>query len=267
MKPGETNMGTAKIEFDFSDSKVLITGGTSGIGEATALAFAAAGAQVIISGRDEARATAILDRASNARGGTLAFIAGDITDSLQCTDTVNLAAEQLGGLDIVVNSAGILYHATVEATTDEQWAQTMNVNVAGVFYICRAAIPHLKPQGGCIVNIASDAALTGSEHLAAYCASKGAVLQLSRAMAQDHAADNIRVIPVCPGDVDTPMLRQEYVDRGLSAEAGLRESADAVPLKRVCHPEEVAHMVMAVACDSAAFMTGWPLVMDGGYRA
>jgi len=260
-------MGTARIEFDFRDSKVLITGGTSGIGEATALAFVAAGAEVVITGRDETKAAAILENASNDSGGSLAFIGGDITNSAHCTDIVDRAVAQMGGLDIVVNSAGILYHATVEDTSDEQWTQTMNVNVAGVFYICRAAIPHLKPRGGCIVNIASDAALTGSEHLAAYCASKGAVLQLSRAMAQDHAADNIRVIPVCPGDVDTPMLRQEYLDRGLGAEAGLRESAEAVPLKRVCKPNEVAHMVMTVASDSAAFMTGWPLVMDGGYRA
>jgi NAD(P)-dependent dehydrogenase (short-subunit alcohol dehydrogenase family) len=118
-----------------------------------------------------------------------------------------------------------------------------------------------------IVNIASDAALTGSRHLVAYCASKGAVLQMTRAMALDHARQGIRVIAICPGDVDTPMLRGEFRDRGLSAEEGLRQAAEAVPLNRVCSPEEVADLVLYSASDSGRFITGYPLVMDGGHRA
>jgi len=137
-----------------------------------------------------------------------------------------------------------------------------------MFYVCRAAIPALRERGGgVIVNIASDAALSGSRHLVAYCASKGAVLQMTRAMALDHAREGIRVIAICPGDVDTPMLRGEFCDRGLSAEEGLRESAEAVPLQRVCSPEEVADLVLYAASDSGRFMTGYPLVMDGGSRA
>jgi NAD(P)-dependent dehydrogenase (short-subunit alcohol dehydrogenase family) len=173
----------------------------------------------------------------------------------------------LGRLDIVVNSAGVAYHATVDQTTDEQWQNTFDVNVNGMFYVCRAAVPAMRERGGVIVNIASDAALTGSEHLVAYCASKGAVLQMTRAMALDHAREGIRVVAICPGDVDTPMLRGEFRDLGLSADEGLRQSAEGVPLNRVCSPEEVADLVLFSASDSGRFMTGFPLVMDGGSRA
>ena len=259
-------MSKATVNFNFDQKRVLITGGTSGMGEATAAAFVEAGAKVIISGRNEDRANAIISRLK-AASGSIDFIQGDISQREQCDRIVENCVNRLGGLDIVVNSAGIIYHATAEETTDAQWLDTMNVNVNGMFYICRAAIPHLKADGGTIVNIASDAALTGSEHLTAYCASKGAVLQMTRAMALDYAKHGIRIVPICPGDVDTPMLRGEFRDRGLDAETGLSESAQAVPLNRVCSAEEVAHMVLYAASDSAKFITGYPLVLDGGNRA
>lgn len=259
-------MSTATIEFNFEQQRVLITGGTSGMGEAIAIAFVEAGANVVISGRNQERADAIIEGLKDAPG-SIQFIAADVSDNSECQVLVSQAVGLLDGLDIVVNSAGVIYHATAEETTDQQWHETMNVNVNGTFYICRAVIPHMKFDGGCIINIASDAALSGSYHLAAYCASKGAVLQLTRAMAKDHARDNIRIIPICPGDVDTPMLQGEFRDRGLDAETGLRESAEAVPLNRVCSAEEVAHMVLYAASDSANFITGYPLVLDGGNRA
>ncbi len=259
-------MNAANLEFDFSQKRVLVTGGTSGMGAATALAFATAGARVVINGRDEARAREIIDRSGPLRG-SIAFAGGDISERRQCDLIVTEANGILDGLDILVNSAGIIYHATAEETTDEQWLQTMAVNVNGMFYLCRAALPHLRRSKGTIINIASDAALTGSYHLTAYCASKGAVLQMTRAMALDYAREGIRIVPICPGDVDTPMLRGEFRDRGLSAEAGLRESAEAVPLNRVCSAGEVADMVLFACSDSAAFITGYPLVLDGGNRA
>lgn len=259
-------MAEATINFNFAQQRVLITGGTSGMGEATAIAFVEAGAKVVISGRNQDRANAIID-GLKALPASISFLAADIGQRDQCDNLVSQATNILGGLDIVVNSAGVIYHATAEETTDQQWHDTMNVNVNGTFYVCRAAIPHLKSAGGTIINIASDAALTGSNHLTAYCASKGAVLQMTRAMAKDYARDNIRIIPICPGDVDTPMLRGEFRDRGLDLETGLRESAEAVPLNRVCSAEEVAHMVLYAASDSARFMTGYPLVLDGGNRA
>ena len=257
---------TATLRCDFSDKRVLITGGTSGMGEACASRFAAAGARVVINGRNRGRAEAIVE-ADRDGSGSIAFVEGDIVERETCERIVDEAAEQLGGLDIVVNSAGVIYHTTAEETTDEQWLQTMNVNVNGMFYVCRAALPHLRASTGTIINIASDAALSGSRHLVAYCASKGAVLQMTRAMALDHGPEGIRIVPVCPGDVDTPMLRGEFRDRGLEAEAGLRESAESVPIRRVCSAREVADMVLYACTDSAAFITGYPLVLDGGCRA
>lgn len=259
-------MSQASIQFNFSQQRVLITGGTSGMGEATSKAFVRAGAHVIISGRSRLKADAIIGSLKSELG-SIDFIAGDISQSAECDRVVKQAVEQLGGLDIVVNSAGVIHHATAEETTNEQWLETMNVNINGMFYICRAAIPHLKTNGGTIVNIASDAALTGSRHLTAYCASKGAVLQMSRAMALDYARDGIRIVPICPGDVDTPMLRGEFKDLGLDAKTGLKESAEGVPLNRVCSAGEVADMVLYAASDSAQFITGYPLVLDGGNRA
>ena len=253
-------------QFDFSGKRVLITGGTSGMGEAAAQSFAGAGARVVINGRNHERARAIIS-AANKQPGSITFVDGDIGERKKCDLIVTEAVGILGGLDIVVNSAGIIYHATAEETTDEQWLQTMNVNVNGMFYICRASLPHLKSSQGTIINIASDAALSGSRHLTAYCASKGAVLQMTRAMALDYAAAGIRIVPICPGDVDTPMLRGEFSDRGLDAEAGLSESAQAVPLNRVCSAQEVADMVLFACSDSACFITGYPLVLDGGNRA
>ncbi len=257
---------TATVKYDFSGKRVFITGGTSGMGEASAVSFAAAGARVVINGRNHERARAVI-AAARKSPGTIAFVDGDIGERNKCDMIVTEAVGVLGGLDIVVNSAGIIYHATAEETTDEQWLQTMNVNVNGMFYICRAALPHLKESKGTIVNIASDAALTGSPHLTAYCASKGAVLQMTRAMAIDYAPAGIRIVPICPGDVDTPMLRGEFKDRGLDAETGLRESAQGVPLNRVCTAQEVADMVLFACSDSARFITGYPLVLDGGARA
>lgn len=259
-------MSTAAAQFDFSNRRVLVTGGTSGIGEAVAAAFVEAGARIVITGRDKERARAIKKRSKKA-AGSLAFVKGDISKRKTCDLIVTEAVGILGGLDIVVNSAGIIYHATAEETTDEQWLQTMDVNVNGMFYICRAVIPHLRSSKGTIINIASDAALSGSYHLTAYCASKGAVLQMTRAMALDYAGEGIRIVPICPGDVDTPMLRGEFRDRGLSVETGLRESSAEVPLNRVCSTREVADMVLFACSDSAGFITGYPLVMDGGNRA
>lgn len=253
-------------KFDFADKVALVTGATSGIGAAIALGFAKAGAKIVVTGRNEARGAAIRDEIAAA--GECEFIPGEITDSAFCDRLIASAVNRFGGLDILVNCAGVIYHATAEQTTDAQWRDTMEVNVNGVFFACRAAVPALRPGGGgVIVNIASDAGLSGSPHLVAYCASKGAVIQLTRAMAIDHAHEGIRSVAVCPGDVDTPMLRGEFAQRGLDVETGLRRSAESVPLGRVCTPQEVADLVLYVASDAARFMTGSAVALDGGSRA
>lgn len=253
--------------FDFTDKVALVTGGTSGIGAAVALAFAKAGAKLVVTGRNETRGAAVRDEIVGA-GGESEFVPGEVTDSAFCDRLIGSAVGRFKGLDIVVNCAGVIYHATAEQTTDTQWRETMDVNVGGVFFVCRAAVPALRRRGGgVIVNIASDAGLSGSRHLVAYCASKGAVIQLTRAMAIDHAHEGIRSVAVCPGDVDTPMLRGEFEQRALDLETGLRQSAESVPLGRVCTPQEVADLVLYVASDSARFMTGAAVALDGGSRA
>ncbi len=253
--------------FDFTDKVALVTGATSGIGAAVALGFAKAGAKLVVTGRNETRGAAVRDEIVGA-GGECIFVPGEVTDSAFCDRLIGNAVGRFGALDIVVNCAGVIYHATAEQTTDTQWRETMDINVGGVFFVCRAAVPALRQRGGgVIVNIASDAGLSGSRHLVAYCASKGAVIQLTRAMAIDHAHEGIRSVAVCPGDVDTPMLRGEFEQRALDLETGLRQSAESVPLGRVCTSQEVADLVLYVASDSARFMTGAAVALDGGSRA
>ncbi len=253
--------------FDFSARVALVTGATSGIGASVALGFARAGADVVASGRDEQRGASVKEAMEEA-GARAEFVAGDITDSAFCDRLLDHAIGCFGGVDILVNCAGVIHHATAEQTTDAQWRETLAVNLDGVFFMCRAAIPALRRRGGgVIINIASDAGLSGSAHLVAYCASKGAVVQLTRALSIDHAGEGIRVVAVCPGDVDTPMLRGEYAQRKLEVTAGLAQSAAAVPLGRVCTPREVTDLVLYVACDSARFMTGSAVALDGGALA
>ena len=245
---------------------LIITGGTSGIGEAIAKAFVESGATVVITGRNMERGTALMCKLSKINP-KVKFIKGDITDSTFCQSLVDQAAEHLDGLDIVANCAGVIYHANAQETTDAQWHETMNVNVNGTFFVCRSALSHMTSNGGVILNIASDAGLSASNRLMAYNVSKAAVIQLSRSIARDYGKYNIRVIPICPGDVDTPMLRGEFKQNGVDATAGLKASAQSVPLNRVCTSEEVADLVLYAASDSAAFMSGYPLVLDAANRA
>jgi len=190
-------MSPENIKFSFPDKNVLVTGGTSGIGEAVARAFANAGANVVFTGRDMRRGGEVLD-IINSGSGRCAFIPGDLTESEFCDSLVQQAVQSMGSLDVVVNCAGVIHHAVAGETTDDQWNQTMNVNVNATFYVCRAALSMMMERGGVILNIASDAGLSASSHLAAYNASKGAVVQLSRSMARDYGKYNIRVIPICP---------------------------------------------------------------------
>jgi meso-butanediol dehydrogenase/(S,S)-butanediol dehydrogenase/diacetyl reductase len=253
--------------FDFSGKAVLVTGGTSGMGAATVEAFARSGAKVVVAGRNEERASHLIQSIIE-NGGEAHFIGGDIGDPAYCRHLVEQTTTLVGSPEIVVNSAGVIHHATADETTDEQWHETFNVNVHGMFYVCRAVIPGMRDNGGgVIINIASDAGLGGSQHLVAYCASKGAVIQMTRAMAIDHGHEHIRVVSICPGDVDTAMLRGEFRDRGMSCDQGLSDSAKSVPLQRVCSADEIADMVLFAASDSARFVTGYPLVIDGGNRA
>jgi len=241
----------------------LITGGASGIGKAIALAFARAGAAVAVMDLDtEAGAAAV--REIGETGRPALFLAGDVSRSKDCRGAVERTVAELGGLDILVNNAGVICRASVPETSEQDWDRVMAVNVRSVFLLSKTAIPVMAAAGGgAIINIASGWGLVGGRRAAAYCASKGAVVQLTRAMALDHGPENIRVNCLCPGDTDTPMLRSEAEQLGVPVERLLADAAQR-PLGRIAQPEDIAQAALYLASDAAAAVTGISLVVDGG---
>ncbi|GEM82335.1 short-chain dehydrogenase [Meiothermus hypogaeus NBRC 106114] len=230
------------------------------MGEASARAFAKAGARVVIVDRNQERAEQVAREA-----GALAWV-GDVSDSAFCNRVVAETLAQYSRLDVLVNAAGIIVRARGEDTTDEQWNRILGVNVSGTFFMCRAAIKAMKPQGsGAIVNFGSIWGDLGADGVAAYCASKGAVHNLTRALALEHAKDGLRINAVCPGEVNTPMLlseRKEPVTPEL-----LQRLADTVPMGRLADPAEIAEVVLFLASSKASYMTGSLVLVDAGFAA
>jgi NAD(P)-dependent dehydrogenase (short-subunit alcohol dehydrogenase family) len=251
----------------FKGKVVLVTGSTTGIGEACARVFAESDAAVMVCGRNEPRGRKVV-QAIRTAGGRAEFTAVDVRAAGACDRLVSDTIGRLGGLDVLVNNAGILYSATALDTTDEQWLDTMAVNVNALFYLSRAAIRHMKRKGeGAIVNIASEWGLNGEPNHLAYCASKGAVVQITRCMALDHARDNIRVNSVCPGEIHTQMVDDILSQKGGDPQQNLQELAAGIPLRRLASPTEVAWCVHFLASDRASYVTGANLPVDGGNDA
>lgn len=248
------------------DRTALITGGASGIGRAIARLFAREGAAVLIVDRDEAAGSAVAREISD-EGGRALFEAADVTRADDCARSVRRAVADLGGLHILINNAGIIRRATVVDLPVADWDLVMNVNLKAIFLMCREAIPVMAGGGGgAIVNTASGWGLVGGPRAVAYCASKGGVVQLTRAMAIDHGPQRIRVNCICPGDTDTPLLAEEGRQLGAPADRFLQEAADR-PLGRVGTPDEIARAALFLAADDSSFMTGSALVVDGGGTA
>lgn len=244
---------------DMLNGKIaLITGATAGIGAATARLFAARGARVLLTGRNEVSGGAL---AAELNGD---FLAADIAGPDTPARLTAWAKARHGRLDILVNNAGILFQGDAPQCTDEEWDRTMLVNVTSVFRLSRAVVGQMAEQGGgAIVNVASDWGLVAADKAVAYGTSKGAIIQLTRSMAKDHARQGVRVNAVCPGDTDTAMLRREAGD----SPARLAELAEAIPLGRLGRPEDVAAAIAFLASDDAAFITGAALPVDGGNSA
>ncbi|MGD8404689.1 MAG: SDR family oxidoreductase [Anaerolineales bacterium] len=245
----------------FENKVVLITGGTRGIGFATAQLFAREGAQVVIVGRDADKTTEAACKVPG-RGE-----AGDVSVAADCKRIVNRTLELFGRLDVLVNCAGVIYrNRTVEQTTEEEWDITFDVNVKGTFLMCKYALPALRESKGCIVNMSSYVGLVGFAGTSAYAASKAAILNLTRSMALDHAKEGIRVNAVCPGSVDTDMIHtawQQFED----VEQARKLWAEKHPLGRIASPEEVAQAILFLASKGASFITGAALPVDGGITA
>ena len=253
-----------------SGKTAIITGGTSGIGRATALLFGAEGASVVFSGRRTQLGLA-LEAQLRQQGGQALYVETDHTRADQCARLVESAARTFGQIDILFNNAGIVTHGTAESTSEETWAETLALNVTAVWRMCRLTLPELrKAGGGVIVNNASDWAVVGGKGALPYATSKGAVAQMTRSMALDHAAENIRVNAVCPGDTFVERwLEQGYFEQSdpVTLEAAKAAAAASLPMGRFGQPEEIARAVLFLASDDSSFMTGHLLLVDGGNTA
>jgi meso-butanediol dehydrogenase/(S,S)-butanediol dehydrogenase/diacetyl reductase len=240
----------------------LITGGTSGIGRATVELFREEGAQVAFTGRRADRGRAL----SEATGAL--YILADHTVNADCQRSVTETVSAFGWLDVLVNNAGIVVSGTAETTSEADWQQTLALNVTGVWWMCKYAIPYLRMQGGAIINNASDWGLVGARNALAYAASKGAVVQMTRSMALDHAHEGIRVNAVCPGDtfVERWVEAGYFEGTGAVSEEEARQSDD-IPLGRVAEAAEIARVVLFLASDESSFMTGTLVPVDGGNTA
>jgi meso-butanediol dehydrogenase/(S,S)-butanediol dehydrogenase/diacetyl reductase len=242
----------------FEGKAVLITGAASGIGAATATRFAAEGARLALADLAVDRLAAL---ATELGGGTLTT-ALDVADGDAVTDWVAAAAAALGGIDVLVNNAGIGCFGHIDEITPEQWRRTMSVDLDAVFFASRAALPHLRASHGCIVNTASISGVLADAGLVAYNVAKAGVINLTRTLAVDHADDGIRVNCICPGGVGTPMIRAHTRDADIMA-----EYARLVPMSRVGTPAEMAAGITFLASSDASYITGIALAIDGGVTA
>jgi len=253
-----------------SSKVALITGATSGIGKATAILFAQEEAKVVITGRRQGHGKAVAS-AIQAAGGACRYVQADHTRPEDCSRVVERALAEFGRIDILFNNAGIVTSGTAESVTEADWHATLAINVTAVWRMSRLVIPHLRAGGGgVIVNNASDWAVVGAQDALPYAVSKGAVAQMTRSMALDHAHENIRVNAVCPGDT----FVERWLEKGyfeaydpVTREQAMAESAASIPMKRFARPEEIARAVLFLACDDSSFVTGQLLLVDGGNTA
>ena len=246
-----------------AEKVALITGAASGIGRATALLFAREGAAVALADVNTDAGRRVADEIAQS-GGRAFFEPVDVTRAADCQRLVERAIREFGRIDILFNNAGIIRRATVLDLSEDDWDRVMAVNVKSIYLLSREVIPHIqKAGGGTIINTASGWGLTGGAKAAVYCASKGAVVLLTKAMAIDHGPQKIRVNCICPGDTDTGMLREEARQLGEENRQFLAAAAKR-PLGRVGTPEEIAQAALYLASDASSFVTGTALVVDGG---
>ena len=241
----------------------IITGGGSGIGRAACLLFAREGGTVVVADKSASAAEQV---AASAGNGAIS-IEVDVAESASVKTMIETTIGKFGRLDVLVNNAGYGFTGNVVETDEDAWNKLMQVNVNGVFFGCKYAIPEMaKRGGGSIVNTASVVSIVGIRDRAAYCASKGAVAALTRAMALDHVGDNIRVNAVCPGTIDSPYFQEIFAKSPQAAELR-RQLESRQAMNRLGQPEEIANGMLFLASDESSFMTGSLLTIDGGMTA
>jgi NAD(P)-dependent dehydrogenase (short-subunit alcohol dehydrogenase family) len=242
----------------------LITGGTSGIGEATSLLFAKEGAKVAVVGRSAERGERVAERI-RSDGGEAIFVQADVRKVEDCRNAVERTAESFGRLDVLFNNAGTYYANDTVACTEEEWDDQVDTSLKGTFLMSKFALPHMIAAGsGSIVNCASGWGLVGGAKAVAYCAAKGGMVVMTKAMAIDHGPQGIRVNAVCPGDTDTPMEREDARAQGLAWDDYVRDMTGDRPIARMATPEEIARTVLFLASDDSSYITGAALPVDGG---
>jgi NAD(P)-dependent dehydrogenase (short-subunit alcohol dehydrogenase family) len=254
----------------FDGEVVVITGGAHGIGHASALAFAQQGAQVTVADIDPAAGQRTIAEIE-ARGARGHLVVGDAADASQCQRVVRETVDRFGGLDVLFNNVGIQpldSYKNVEDTTEEQWDRILAVNLKSYFLMSKYAIPEIRRRGGgAIINTASVQGLQSQRGVPAYAASKGGVLSLTRQMALDYAAQGIRVLAVCPGTIDTEMVRTAAALEPDGIPSALQRFGSAHPLGRIGTGQDIANVVLFLASDAASFMTGEYVCVDGGFMA
>jgi NAD(P)-dependent dehydrogenase (short-subunit alcohol dehydrogenase family) len=246
---------------DLTDKVAIITGAAGGVGRATVELFLERGASVVAEDRD----AAVEELAQ--LGPRVVPLRGDVRDRDVAEQAVELARRRLGGMDILVNNAAVILSKDLLETSEEEWDEVMDINVKGAFRHIRAALPALlEKRGGSIVNVTSISGVLGLPKQAVYCASKGALVQMTRQLAIEYAGSGVRVNSVAPGAVDTPFLAR-HLDAQPNRAAAEADVKAAHPLARIAAPEEVAEVIAFLASDSASYVTGEILMADGGYSA
>jgi len=241
----------------------LITGGTSGIGSATAMRFAGEGAAVAITGRNSERGEQVVQDIV-ANGGDALFIRSDVRSAEDCRHAVDQTLKRFGKIDVLFNNAGVFHPKSVPDCTEEEWDETIDSSLKGAFLMSKYVLPSMIEQGsGSIIHTSSGWGILGGDKAAAYCAAKGGLIIMAKAMAIDHGPDGVRVNCVCPGDVLTPMLPDDAAKRGMSWDDYAAGAAER-PLGRIGTAEDIANAVLYLASDESSFVTGEALVVDGG---
>jgi len=252
---------------NIQDKVIIITGGSTGIGKSTAILFAAEGAKVLITGRREDKLAEVQREAEN-QGYEIDYLVNDVSKEEDCKNAVEFVINKYGRIDILFNNAGVLTTGITHETPTDVWEQTFDINVKGIYLMSKYAIPYMINQGkGNIINNSSIIGLRGFPGATAYVASKGAVTQLTRAMAREYISHGIRVNAICPGGIETPMVTEDVIGKSENPDAVEEFFISQHPIGRLGRPEEIAHSVAFLADDNVEFMTGSMLSVDGGWTA